>query len=243
MGQQADGTPEKSVVKGNIDPIDGSLIINPQSAPPVQPAPEEIRFSREALDQRLARERNKAQTETLKSMGFESMEQYAEFKKSYEADQEAKRQAELEKMDELERYKAELDHRDKAIAEAKAATEAAEAKLEAARVEAHLNSIFAKNKITNTSYAHYKFEEKLRSLENGQELDEQAFIDELINDQREAIALGVVDPKAPTTTVPLTTTAPKDGPSPVVPGNGDEKHKSQMTTEEWKAWRQAHGLS
>jgi len=212
----------------------------PAPAPPVD---EGLRFTREALDQRLTRERNKAQADVLKSMGFDSQEKYDEWKASYDESEAAKVQAEREKLSEIERYKAELADSAKALSEAKAANEVAQAQVEAAKIEAHLNALFAQNKISNSSYGMFKFEEKIKGLASGEELNEQEFINELLADPREAIALGVADPNAPPMKIPATTAPSKDGPAPKAPGAETAKHASEMTADEWTAFKHNNHIS
>lgn len=236
-------TPAQPPVQQGVQPPVPPIPPLTQPAPTDDPKPpdEELRFSREAFDKRLERERGKAQADFLKSMGFESMEAYEQWKADRDAEEEAKAQAEREKLSEIERYKADLAEAQKKVDEANAAQKAAAEEAEAARVEAHLHSVFAAKGIKNTDYAFFKIESKLNSLPDGEELDENAFLDELLADATEAAALGAGDFKGKP--VPATTTQPKTGPAPKPPGANPNKHASEMDDAEWKAFKKAHGLA
>jgi len=204
---------------------------------PVLPAEDELKFTSETLGKRLERERLKAQSDLLKTLGFETVEAYQEYKKNADALAAAKAEEERLKLSEIERYKADIADRDKKVAEAESARQAAVAEAESARVSAHLHRVFASKGITGTDYAMFRLEAELNRLPDGQELDENAFLDGLLKDPRERVALGLGDVKTP----PITTTTPPGGPPPKAPAAG-QKHASQMTDEEWTAYKREHHL-
>jgi len=217
---------------------------DPNNDPPPQPSGEELKFTREALDKRLERERVKAQSDFLKSMGFDSVDAYNDWKKQHDAEQEEKAKLEREKMSEIERYKADAAELQKKIDEAEMARNAAVEEAEAARVEAHLHSVFAAKGIKNTEYAMFRIETKLNELGDDEELDENAFLDELLKDPSDSIALGVAAPEQKNKSAPATTTHGKKGPDPKQPANSSpNKHASDMTNDEWQAFKKQHGLS
>jgi len=211
-------------------------------ATPIDPsANEELKFTKDALGKRLERERQKAQSDLLKILGFETVDAYQQWKKSADDLSAAKAEEERLKLSEIERYKADIADRDKRVAEAEAARKAAVAEAESARVSAHLHRVFASKGITGTEYALFRLEIELNKLEDGKELDENAFLDGLIKDPRERFALGVADTENGKS-APITTTTPQGGPPPRPPTSGGQKHTSQMTAEEWTAYKTEHHL-
>ena len=211
-------------------------------ATPIDPSTdEELKFTKDALGKRLERERQKAQSDLLKSLGFETVGAYQAWKRSADDLSAAKAEEERQKLSEIERYKADIADRDKRVAEAEAARKAAVAEAESAKVLAHLHQVFASKGITGTEYALFRLETELNKLEDGKELDENAFLDSLLKDPRERFALGVADAGNRKPAL-ITTTTPQGGPPPKPPTSGGQKHASQMTTEEWTAYKTEHHL-
>ncbi len=214
-------------------------VVVPPVVPPV--ADEELKFSRTALNERLEQAKRSERKAFLISNGFKTEEEFAAFKTAAEQSSKAAQEAERAKLDELGRLKADLDAANKAVLAEKAAREASDAAAEAARTEAHLHSVFASKGIVATDYAFFKIEQALNALPDGQDLDEGAFLDGLLKDPREAFALGIAGAATPAVK-PATTTAPATGPAPKTPVAAGDKHASQMTPEEFAAWKRAHGV-
>lgn len=174
----------------------------------------EIKLSRDALNDRLKRAKTKASkeavSELLGELGFSSREELIDFRKSQEEKAKAEEEARRKEMTELEALRADLEAERKAREENEVRASEEEQRREAAELKAHLNSVCASKGITNTSYAFFKIEEELMRLEDGEELDEVKFLDELLSDETQKIALGIRSPemKKPTTVIT------KDGPDP-----------------------------
>lgn len=129
--------------------------------------------------------------------------------------------ADLERAEE-ERRKAAMTEQERLqaeLAEARRAADQAAAAAEQARVDLHLTKLFARHGVRNPDYATWRIMDRLNQLPDSEELDEEAFLKELLADQRERVALGVdaAEPEPRRVEVPPTTTAPA-GAAPKPPG-------------------------
>lgn len=201
---------------GEADPKGGNPPA-PAPAPGVPPAPapapegeEKITLTTTQLNERMERARR----------GL--------LKKEFGVDDPEALQAKLKRLTDLEkteedRKKAQMSAEEKLqadLATERGKREAAEKAAEAAKVDAHLTRLFASNGIKNVDYATFKVMNKLGSLPETEELDENAYLAELLKDPRERIALGLdvtpAPPADPTkvTVPPTTTVAPGTAPTP-----------------------------
>lgn len=204
---------------------------------PPEATEERITLTRDQLNDRIAR----ARTSYLKKdLGVES---------------EAELQARLKELNDLraaeeERKRAALSVQERLEADLRTEREArskAEAAAEQARVDLHLTRLFAKNGIRNADYATWRIMERLAQLPESEELDEAAYLSELMTDPRERIALGLDDlPTAPAPTrveVPATTTTAVRAPAPP-PANGVPGPKSafELDAQAWAARKAQLGI-
>lgn len=179
----------------------------PASAPPVE---ETISLTTSQLNDRMERARRAL---VKKELGVDDLDA---------AKAKLARLAELEKGEE-ERKRAALSEQEKLQADLtaeRAARAKAEAAAEQARVDLHLSRLFAKHGIRNADYATFCVMNRLNALGETEELDEEAFVQELLKNPRERIALGLDEPgaaAAPPTLVqapPTTTSTPGTAPKP-----------------------------
>jgi hypothetical protein len=158
--------------------------------------------------------------------------------------------ADLERAEE-ERRKAAMSEQEKLqaeLAEARKAADAASAAAEQARVDLHLTRLFARHGVKNPDYATWRIMDKLNQLPESEELDEEAYLRELLSDQRERVALGVETPAeaAPRKVeVPPTTTAPAGSAPKPPPANPVQPPKTamDMSPAEWARHKSALGIS
>lgn len=101
--------------------------------------------------------------------------------------QAAQAEAERAKMSEIDRLKADLAKSEAEKAQAMSAAEEA-------RMRAHVLGVCATKGITNTDYAMWAIANKLGAMGENEELDENAFLDELMKDEKQKIALGFAAP-------------------------------------------------
>lgn len=193
-----------------------------------------INMSSSALKERLARERKKAISQLLKDAGVDSIDSIKalsdELSKLKNKEEEAKR----EELSEIERYKSDLEAALRAKEEAEKLITSTQEQVEAAKVEAHLHSLFAKKGITNTEYALFKIEQKLNTLGDDEELDEVEFLDELLSSDQEKYSLGVSSEPPKPETRAVTTTHTKKGPDPKPEDNKDEFDAMKASNEDFK---------
>lgn len=215
-------------------------------APPVVPPadPFAVFPDAESFNKRLERERKKF----LKDLGYDD-----------EAQAKADREA-LQKMrtEEEERRKATMSEVDRAkseAAEAKKTAEAAQALAEENRVRSHLYMVFAEKGIRNFKYAFWKVMDRLETVPEGQELDERAYLDELLKDPSEQAALGVAPPPAapppqpgqpgaPPVQRPASTALPGGGAPPAPPPAGGQPRKTayDMSSQDWNEYKRKLGV-
>ena len=219
--------------------------------PAVQTPPaageEVIKLTPQQLSQRLER----AVRSYVRKLGLESPDELAQAiqrLREMEQQEEERRKAQ---MSEVERLQAEL-------AELKRAQEQAAEEAERARVEAHLTRLFAEKGIRNHDYATWKLMQAVNELEDDDELDEEKFLQQLMEDPKERIALGIEEPpvttqapeqheqKAPVP-VPATTTpatGPGQAPPPPKPGEGTPvKTAFDLSPEEWAKRKAELGIA
>ena len=225
------------------DPI--TPAVAPATTPPAPTAPvaatngdEEMKFSKSAFEKRLEQAQRSAEAKALKALGFDSLDAAAAYKQAADkaaSEADAKRKAE---MDELTRLKTELQERDAAITAERAKAQAAVEDAEMARTEARLQRLYAERGIkgTGADYAEFLLVRATEALKDGETLDEVEFLDKLVKDPVEAPRLGIMSATAPVVT-PAKTTTPPTGPAPKPPQQtSDQKHASQMSDLEWRAW-------
>ena len=215
---------------------------NPQPPPPAPaPAPAPANTTPEvpvdgvpdeALADRLRRQARANREAVLKELGFSSVEEAQAFKAKADADAAAEEERKRAEMSELERVRAEKAVTEQALATERSRAEAAERASEEAAILAHLQGLCAARGIKNPDYALFKLEKAVNGLEDGAELDEVAFLDDLIKDPRERYSLGVdADAPAPAAR-PATTTPPSTQPAPTPGGVVPEFDASTATPEE-----------
>lgn len=190
----------------------------------------DLKFSKEAFQERLVQAKRSAVNGFLKELGFEKAEQLQEWRQAADSAIQAERERARAKMSELEKLETDLQAEKIARqADIEARTEA-EKQAEALRVQNHLHGLFMTKGIRNTPYALFRVEQALSKLGDEEELDEVAFIDELCADDMEAAALGLA------TTAPVQRTAEtaptREGPDPRPDVNDDEFDAMRATPEE-----------
>lgn len=188
-----------------------------------------LSLSQDALNERLGQAKRSAVNSFLKDMGFEKPEDLQEWKKAANAAIEAERERARAKMTEVDRYKEDLEAERAARQADREAREAAEKQAESLRVQNHLHGLFMNKGIKNTQYALFRVEQALSQLEDGQDLDEVAFIDQLCQDDMEkaALGLGQIMPDRR----PAETTQQRTGPDPV-PQAGDDDFDAMSASPE-----------
>lgn len=179
---------------------------NPPAGAPAAAAPQPFAVfeSSDAFNKRMEREARKI----LKDAGIEgdpaavkaAMDELAKLK----AAQEEERKKQMSEADRLREERATFENQAKASM----------SRAEEAELKAHLYQVFAEKGIKNFDYALYKVTHKLGTLGENEELDERAFLDELLANATESAALGVAAAAAAapaktgaTTTDPSKTTA------------------------------------
>lgn len=200
----------------------------PPATPPAAPAAPFATFPDSAsFDARVDREARKRMKERF-GMTDEELEKKLAIAAKLEKEAEERRQAELTEQQRLQEE----------AAAAKAAQEAAIDAKEEAELKAHLFETFAKKRIANFDYAMFKVTSKLATLEEGEELDEDAYLAELLENPTERLALMGEPSKAPAKKEGATTTGtdPKDDPPAPPPGGGPPTKKSatDMTPDEFR---------
>lgn len=199
---------------------------------------ENITLTREQLNKRLERA---TRSYLRKEVGVESADELkarlARVAELETREAEAKRA----QMTELERLQSDLRA-------AQTAREAAEAAAEQARVDLHLTRVFAKHGVRNSDYATWRIMDKLGTLPETEELDEEAYLRELLSDPRERIALGVEGlPEAPAprtvAVAPTTTTPAGSAPKPPPPNPAVvPKSAYDLSPQEWARRKAEMGI-
>lgn len=204
----------------------------PQQAPESDSTSEEEVFT--LTTKQLNKRMERAVRATLKKeFGIESIdalkEQWAQ-KLEIERAEEERRKSTLTAQQRLEEQ----------LQQERSAREAAEAQAEQARVDLHLSRLFAKHGVSNADYATWRIMDRLNALDDGEELDEEAFLTGLLAHDHERVALGVAArqtaPAEPARVqVPATTTTPP-GTSPKAPTAGvplPPKSAYDLSPQEW----------
>jgi len=202
----------------NTNPPADPSVQDPQP-PTVDPTPpgdaapptsdDALSIPRSALEARLAQAKASGQKELLTTLGLKDADELKATLDAAKQAEEARAEAERAEMSEIQRLQADIDAlKEKNSQEAVARAEAEQA-AEELRVKNHLHSLFTAKGITNTAYAMFRVEQALGALEDGAELDEAAFVDELVADESQKAALGLAPDKRNANTTP-----PKDGPDP-----------------------------
>jgi hypothetical protein len=195
----------------------------------------------EAFNERVARA---ARSQLEKELGVRDLsavkDNLATLQQMKEAEEERKKQ----QMSELERAQTEAN-------EAKQrATELEEAR-DAAQLKAHVTQLCAERGIRDVGYAEYKIMGKLAETPESEDLDEEKYLDELLQDERQRVALGVQNPAEPppppkAVDDPANTSPAAGGqhqqPKPPNAAPEGEKDAFAMTDEEWQAKRKALGI-
>lgn len=205
---------------------------------PSTPSEETMTLTTTQLNERMERARRAL---VKKELGVEDLEA---------AKAKLARLAELEKGEE-DRKKAAMSEQERLQAELQTAkNEAANATADAerARLDLHLTRLFARHGVRNTDYATYRIMAKLNELPETEDLDEDAFVKELLASPSERVALGLDAPAAPpeprkvevppTTTVPAGTAPKPPAANPVQP----PKTAMDMTPAEWAKHKAALGI-
>lgn len=179
----------------------------PVAAPPAaEPAEDTVTLTTKQLNERMDRA---VRSFLKRELGAESADEIKAARGKLADLERAEEERRKAAMSEQEKLQAEL-------AEARKAAEAASAAAEQARVDLHLTKLFARHGVRNPDYATWRIMDKLNQLPDSEELDEEAYLRELIADQRERVALGVDAPapeprkvEVPPTTTSSTAGAPK----------------------------------
>jgi hypothetical protein len=207
--------------------------------PPEQPPTEPYATfpDAESFQKRVEREARK----TLKDMGITDPAQVKSILEEHASLKTAAEEAERAKMSEIERLQADLQT-------SKSRTEEIELQYEELRVRNHLSSVFAKKGIRNFDYGFFLINKKLDELGEDDELDEEAFLDELAQDPTARAALGMEPanggsaPQPPTQPVTTSPQVPK-APSPPNSSSLPAKTAMDMSPDEWAQYKQRMGLS
>lgn len=202
----------------------------PNGDPPVKPYA--VFEDSAALKKRLDRER----VAMLKEHGFETEDDLKKMIDANKAAEKAAKDAERAKLSEIERLRADLADRDKAHG-------ALMSEHEELKMRTHLLGVFAQKNIKNTGYALYMVQSKLAGLGDTEELDELAYLDELLADPGHAAALGVAGPPPPK--VPANTGPGGAKPPPPPPASGGGVPKVDFRTmsgEEMAAFKSRNNL-
>jgi len=162
-----------------------------------EPKPEALTFSKEALNERLERARSKAAKNLAEELGFKSIDEMRDWKKQADKQTKVAEEARKKELSEVELLREQYESALKAQEAAKAEKEQALIAAEAAEIKAHLTSLCAAKGIQNRDYAFFRLEEKVMALGDDEELDEGAFLDELLADDVQAAALGVKSDPTP----------------------------------------------
>jgi hypothetical protein len=175
----------------------------PAPAPaPAAPQPFAVFENSDAFNKRMEREAKKLLRDAGLPDDTASVKAQLDELAKLKAAQEEERKKQMTEADRLREERSQFE------AQAKGAMSRAEE----AELRAHLYQVFAEKGIKNFDYAFWAVTNKLSSLGETEELDERAFLDELLASQ--GAALGVVSAAAPTapTQRPLTNTDPAKGP-------------------------------
>lgn len=234
QGEGAGGTPPAPPAPA---PAGGTPA--PQPAPPATGAAgatgteEELRFDPKSFQARLDRHSKSV----LKDLGFESPEAAKAAREKLAAMEKAEEERKLAEMTEIDRLKAQLAAKEAAEAAAKAALAAEQftAKLE--------RSCFAKG-AKNTAFARFLVEQA-KANAGGADIDVDAVLDAALKDESTKAALGIVTAPPVVTVPPTTTPQNPQGVAPQPPPAGNPspaKSVKEMSPDEWRAWKQAHGM-
>lgn len=224
--------------KPNPTPPAAAPPANPPANPP--PADDEVRLSKDQLNERLAR----AQRSAIKKFGVESEEELAARLKELDDLKKAEEERKKAAMTEADRIKAEAE-------EAKAAAARAQAEAAAARAELETERLARSNGVTQVDYMRFKLDSHIAKLgeEERKTFDRDAYVKQLLQDARERVALGLDAPAAaaPTQTVsqPASTGPKPPANTPNPPGAGTpapQKSAMDMSSEEWAARKAQLGI-
>src|SRR5690242_7000955 len=141
-----------------------------------------------ALTQRVTRDRNKFLRETFGTDDAEQLKSVFAKTKKLEEDAEAAKKASMSETDRLRAEKTEEENL------ARAAKEEADAASE----QAWLTKLAASKGIRDTDLAIYRIKQKQAATEAGEELDPDAFLEELLKEPSHRAAFGVTEAAAPT---------------------------------------------
>ncbi len=239
---RASAWPRDAHLVGDPDPVvppapPGNPPAPAPPAPGTPPAPAEPFATfpdSESFQKRVDRETKKRMREAF------GTDDEAAIKARLEAESKLAKEAEaakLAQMSEIERAKAE-----KATAEAAAA--AAMSRAEEAEMRSHLYGVFAKKGIRNHEYGFFAVTNALANLGAGETLDENEFLDKLIADPAQKLALGFDSPPTQPKPVGANTTPAGTPPTPPGSSNAPETPKSDMalSADEWAKKKRALGI-
>lgn len=209
----------------------------PVAAPPAaEPAEDTVTLTTKQLNERMERA---VRSFLKRELGAESADEIKAARGKLADLERAEEERRKAAMSEQEKLQAEL-------AEARKAAEAASAAAEQARVDLHLTKLFARHGVRNPDYATWRIMDKLNQLPDSEELDEEAYLRELIADQRERVALGVdaPEPEPRKVEVPPTTTASTAGAPKPPPSNPVQVPKSayDLNASEWSRRKAELGI-
>ena len=229
--------------------------VQPQEAAPADPpsgevattepaAPESLTLTQDAFKERLTQAKRSASKSLLGELGFESVEQLQEWRSSADAAIKAEKERNRSKMSEIERLKEDFEAEKAARMADQAARAEAEKQAEALRVQNHLHGLFVSRGIKNTDYALFKVEQALSQLDDGQDLDEVAFIDSLASNDMEKAALGLmtVAPQAAPEQIAAQTAPSRLGPDPAPNAAEDDFDAMKASPEEMEKRLRALGF-
>ncbi len=226
---------ESSVAE--IPSVQAELAEAPSAPAPAEPsAPYAVFPDAESFQKRVDREARKH----LKEMGVTDPSEVKSVLAEFAELKASQAEAERAKMTEIERLQSDL-------AQAREAAEDAEEAYDQMEIRTHLAGVFARHGIRNYDYAYFIVEQKLDSLDDGDELDEEAFVADLCNDPASKAALGLGEGAVEPSIAPRPVTTSPDAPRPPAPPqtNGAMPVKSAMDmgADEWAKHKSSLGLS
>jgi hypothetical protein len=217
-----------------VPPAAGAPAVTP--APETPPDDDRIVLTKEALGQRLDRAKRSALKAEFGTEDTAEIKSKLEALAKYEAEREEARKAAMSREQQLAEE----------VAREKAAREKAEQEAATARFEAHTSRMYAELGIKNHDYATFKLANAISAHTGEGKFDDRKFLDELLADRRERVALGLDE--APATAVPVTPkdTTPGVGQAPPPPSAGApraNKTAFDMSPQEWAAFQAKNGIA
>jgi hypothetical protein len=210
-----------------------------------------VSFDEQGLTERIDRARRSAVQKKIKEYGFESEDQLKSYLDEAKRLKDESEQRRLAEMSELERER-------QAREDAERRAQQFEQQAEEAKMDTHLLRLCSQNGVRDVDYFKYKLLTAVGKLNEGEEIDEQQYLQDLLQDPSQRVALGVQsvaqDLPAPTVQTvqtpantspvynnrPGTAGGPPSAPNPsATPPN---KTAFEISPSEWLAKKRALGL-